>query len=113
MFPIDVMKVDRSFVIGLGKDPRDVKATELVRAVINLSHSLGMTTLAEGIETMEQLTELQTLGCRLGQGYGFARPMSNAALMAALQDGTLTMAHPGPVQARRQIPAALAPDPER
>lgn len=110
MFPIDVMKVDRSFVIGLGKDP---KATELVRAVINLSHSLGMTTLAEGIETMEQLTELQTLGCRLGQGYGFARPLSNAALMAALEDGTLTMASPGPVQAQRQIPASLAPEQER
>lgn len=107
MFPIDVMKVDRSFVIGLGKDP---KATELVRAVINLSHSLGMITLAEGIETMEQLTELQMLGCRLGQGYGFARPMSNAALMAALADGTLTMASPGPVQALRQAPASLAPD---
>ena len=99
LFPIDLMKVDRSFVSGLGQDP---KAMELVRAVINLSHALGMTTLAEGVETIEQLTVLQQLGCSLGQGFGFACPMPQAELIAALQDNTLTMACPGPVQALRQ-----------
>jgi diguanylate cyclase (GGDEF)-like protein/PAS domain S-box-containing protein len=92
LFPIDVMKIDRSFVIGLGTD---AKATELVRAVINLSDSLGMTTLAEGIETVVQLAELQQLGCRLGQGFAFARPMSAPALITALDEGTLVMARPG------------------
>jgi len=86
------MKIDRSFVIGLGTD---AKATELVRAVINLSDSLGMTTLAEGIETVVQLAELQQLGCRLGQGFAFARPMSAPALITALDEGTLVMARPG------------------
>ncbi|MGD9753643.1 MAG: EAL domain-containing protein [Acidimicrobiia bacterium] len=93
LFPIDVMKIDRSFVLGLGTDP---KATELVRAVINLSESLGMTTLAEGIETEEQLSELRRLGCQLGQGFAFAKPMSSGALITAVEDGLLTMAKPGP-----------------
>ncbi len=92
LFPIDVMKIDRSFVIGLGTDP---KATELVRAVINLSESLGMTTLAEGIETPEQLAELRSLGCQLGQGFAFAKPMSSGALITSVEDGILAMAKPG------------------
>ncbi len=99
-FPIDVMKIDRSFVTGLGSDP---KAAELVRAVLNLSDSLGMVTLAEGIETIEQLIELQRLGCQLGQGYVFARPMSASAMIASVGSGSLLMAKPGPAVAVSEL----------
>ena len=110
MFPIDVMKIDRSFVTGLGADP---KAAELVKAVINLSDSLGMTTLAEGIETLPQLMELQRLGCQLGQGFAFARPMSSDALINAVATGGLVMAKPAALPmisspALRPVPMQLS-----
>jgi EAL domain-containing protein (putative c-di-GMP-specific phosphodiesterase class I) len=70
-FPVDVLKVDKSFVDGLGENPED---TKIVEAVISLAHALGMSTVAEGIETSEQVELLQTMGCDLGQGYYFAEP---------------------------------------
>jgi diguanylate cyclase (GGDEF)-like protein/PAS domain S-box-containing protein len=70
-FPIDMIKVDRSFVSGLGADDDDA---EVVRAVISLGHALRLSTVAEGIETYEQLAFLRELGCDYGQGYLFGRP---------------------------------------
>lgn len=70
-FPIDVVKLDRSFVSGLGRDAQD---TSIAAAIISLAHALGLSTVAEGIETGEQLAVLASLGCDLGQGYLFARP---------------------------------------
>ena len=69
-YPFDKLKIDRSFVRELGTKP---KSMELVRAAINMGQSLGITTLAEGIETSVQLGILQTLGCQQGQGFLFSR----------------------------------------
>jgi diguanylate cyclase (GGDEF)-like protein/PAS domain S-box-containing protein len=68
-FPIDKIKIDRSFIKDLGSKPR---SKELVRAAINIGHSLGLVTLAEGIETKEQLEILRALGCQQGQGFLFS-----------------------------------------
>ena len=68
-FPFDKIKIDRSFVKDLGTMR---KSRELVRAAVNIGHSLGLVTLAEGIETQEQLEFLRSLGCHQGQGYLFS-----------------------------------------
>ncbi|MDV3257162.1 MAG: GGDEF domain-containing phosphodiesterase, partial [Sphingomonas sp.] len=76
--PIDVLKIDKSFVTGMMRDP---DAVAIVRAVLSLADALGMSTTAEGIETVELATTLATLGCASGQGFYFARPLeSDAAL---------------------------------
>jgi len=68
-FPVDVVKVDRSFVDGLGSDPED---SAIVAAVVSLGHALGLSVVAEGVETEWQLGELVRLGCDEAQGYWFA-----------------------------------------
>jgi diguanylate cyclase (GGDEF)-like protein len=70
--PIDVLKIDRSFVSGMMVDPDSVA---IVRAVLSLAEALGMSTTAEGVETVELATTLATLGCASGQGYFFAEPL--------------------------------------
>jgi diguanylate cyclase (GGDEF)-like protein len=70
--PIDVLKIDKSFVSGMMVDP---DAVAIVRAVLSLAEALGMTTTAEGIETVELATTLATLGCASGQGFYFAKPL--------------------------------------
>ena len=72
-FPVDTLKIDRSFVKGIG---RVVEDTAIVRAVITVAKSLGLAVTAEGIENEAQLAELRTLGCDRGQGYLFAKPIS-------------------------------------
>ena len=71
-FPIDTLKIDRSFVDGLGQDPED---TAIVRAIVGLAGALGLEVVAEGVETAEQMSWSQSLGCQFGQGYYFARPL--------------------------------------
>ncbi len=70
-FPFDVVKIDRSFVAGLATSDQEAA---IVAAVISLSHALGLTTVAEGIETVAHLDRLRTLGCDVGQGFYFGRP---------------------------------------
>jgi diguanylate cyclase (GGDEF)-like protein len=70
--PVDSLKIDRSFVDGLGRDPRD---TAIVHAVVAFARTLGLRVTGEGIETVEQLEELRALGCHHGQGYYFAKPL--------------------------------------
>jgi diguanylate cyclase (GGDEF)-like protein/PAS domain S-box-containing protein len=72
-FPVEALKVDHTFVDGLGNEPED---TSIVTAVINLAHSLGMAAVAEGLETRQQLAELRTMGCDFAQGYLFGAPRS-------------------------------------
>jgi len=72
-FPIDTLKIDKSFVNRIGKITGD---TEIVQTIITLAHRLGMDVVAEGIETVAQLRALKNLGCELGQGYLFAKPLS-------------------------------------
>jgi len=80
-FPVDVLKLDRAFVSGIARSASDAA---LARAVVALGASLQLETVAEGIETPEQRDHLRALGCRLGQGFLFARPMDAAALRARL-----------------------------
>ncbi|MBV9666274.1 MAG: EAL domain-containing protein [Actinobacteria bacterium] len=65
-FPLDFLKIDRQFVAGLSPQSQD---TSIVSAMIDLAHALGLTVVAEGVETEEQAALLQELGCDLGQGY--------------------------------------------
>jgi EAL domain-containing protein (putative c-di-GMP-specific phosphodiesterase class I) len=71
-FPIDMIKVDYSFVQGATHDPKDAAITA---NLVNLAHALGLVAVAEGIESEPQLTSLKSCGCDLGQGFLFARPM--------------------------------------
>jgi diguanylate cyclase (GGDEF)-like protein/PAS domain S-box-containing protein len=71
-FKIDSLKVDRSFVDGLGIDPEDIA---IVDAVITLAHSLGISAVAEGVETVVELDELRRLGCDMVQGYLLGTPL--------------------------------------
>lgn len=88
--PVDELKVDRSFVVGLGTDlgpgasddavPGGADDVAIVTSAIQLAHSLGMTVVAEGIENGDALAELERLGCDTAQGYHLARPMPAEAL---------------------------------
>jgi EAL domain-containing protein (putative c-di-GMP-specific phosphodiesterase class I) len=71
-FRVDALKIDRSFVDGLGTDPGD---TAIVAAVVRLAHTLDLTVIAEGVETAEQLRHLQRLDCDSAQGYLWSRPV--------------------------------------
>ncbi|HEX7521556.1 MAG TPA: EAL domain-containing protein [Acidimicrobiia bacterium] len=69
--PVDWVKVDRSFIGGLGADPKD---SAIVAAVVGLARTLGLGVIAEGVETDAQIAELVAMGCDVAQGYRFARP---------------------------------------
>jgi diguanylate cyclase (GGDEF)-like protein/PAS domain S-box-containing protein len=90
--PIDCLKIDRAFVVRIGKGGRDAA---IVQAIISLAHSLGMRVLAEGVETAEQADFLRAHGCDEAQGYLFARPC------AADAAGLLLAADSLPVSAQR------------
>ncbi len=70
-FPVESIKIDRSFVNGLCINDED---STIVEAVVNLGHSLGLSVVAEGVETPLQLARLREIGCDHGQGYLFGRP---------------------------------------
>ena len=81
-FPFDTLKLDRSFLAG--SEPEDVA---LVTAAIAMGRALGMHVLAEGIERTEQLEAIRAMGCELGQGYLFARPLAASGLRTLLWRG--------------------------
>jgi diguanylate cyclase (GGDEF)-like protein len=89
--PLSELKIDKSFVIGLA-DPVN---HAIVRSTIDLGHNLGMRVVAEGVETLEVLHELQTLGCDIVQGYVIARPLAPAAVTRFLvnQGGNHDLEH--------------------
>jgi EAL domain-containing protein (putative c-di-GMP-specific phosphodiesterase class I) len=70
--PIDTLKLDMQFVRTAFRDKKDMR---LIEAVVSLARSLGLTTVAEGVETEEQLLSLKSLGCDIVQGYYFSRPL--------------------------------------
>jgi diguanylate cyclase (GGDEF)-like protein len=80
-FPVDALKIDRSFIDGLGDDSQD---TAIVHAVVAFAKSLGLSVTAEGIETAAQLRQLQALGCDHGQGYYFAKPLQPGSVQPFL-----------------------------
>ena len=90
LFPVDTLKIDRSFVSGLGQDSND---TAIVRSVVALAKSLNLAVTGEGIETAEQLGHLRALGCDLGQGYLFAKPLAADDVGALLGEPAATVAH--------------------
>jgi EAL domain-containing protein (putative c-di-GMP-specific phosphodiesterase class I) len=81
-FPVDTLKIDRTFVDGLGLDGRD---TAIVRSIVALAKALHLNVTAEGVETTAQEAQLRVLGCDQAQGYLFARPLPADEL-----DGMLT-----------------------
>jgi diguanylate cyclase (GGDEF)-like protein len=84
--PIDVLKIDRSFIEQL----HDADSTgPIVEAVLSMAHTLGLSVVAEGVETAEQLNTLQLGGCDLIQGYFFSRPLQPVAAAAFLRSGKL------------------------
>jgi diguanylate cyclase (GGDEF)-like protein/PAS domain S-box-containing protein len=90
-FPVDVVKIDKSFIDRLSDD---ADGETMVRAVVALTHSLGMRAVAEGVEDHEQALTLERLGCTMAQGYLFARPMPPDAMTQALQaDEATTTPH--------------------
>ncbi|HSO90099.1 MAG TPA: EAL domain-containing protein, partial [Arthrobacter sp.] len=78
--PVNQLKIDRSFVAGLGNNQSDAT---LVETVIGLARGLGMTCVAEGVETAGQMDLLRRLGCDLAQGYHLGRPGTGPELTAA------------------------------
>lgn len=73
--PVDFLKMDRSLITGLGRDP---EGTVVISTIINLAHSLGFKVLAEGVETVTQASWLRELNCDLAQGFYFAKPSGSA-----------------------------------
>jgi diguanylate cyclase (GGDEF)-like protein/PAS domain S-box-containing protein len=82
--PAEVLKVDRRFVTGLGRDTGD---SAIVASTVGLATALGMHVIAEGIERPDQVAQLRALGCRVGQGYLFGQPVPGTALQGPLQHG--------------------------
>jgi len=99
-FPVDILKIDKSFVDEVGHGSA---ASALARAIVNLGHTLQLATVAEGIETAEQLVEVRDSGCRFGQGYYFAKPLGIDEIDAFLS-GAATIALP-PTPATGLTPA--------
>jgi diguanylate cyclase (GGDEF)-like protein/PAS domain S-box-containing protein len=93
-FPVDVLKVDRSFIQGVELDPKDRAITA---NLVNLAHSLGLVAVAEGIEDQGQLDSVNAVGCDLAQGFLFERPAppeTITALLAEKRDGAPAPAAP-------------------
>jgi len=84
-FPVDVIKIDRSFVSSLEEDAGDAA---IVRAVLSLARSLGIKVVAEGVETAGQVSLLREYGCNLVQGYHFGRPMPAADVPQFIMSST-------------------------
>jgi EAL domain-containing protein (putative c-di-GMP-specific phosphodiesterase class I) len=97
-FPFDVLKIDRSFV---GRMTEGDQPLQIVRTIIELARVLKMSVVAEGIETFEQYRLLRQLGCRYGQGFLFARPMTAEAVTELLQ-------LPGRILPEREGPPSLS-----
>lgn len=71
-FPVDILKIDRSFIGRIGEAAENI---EIVRTIVSLAENMGMEVVAEGVETLSQLSQLRRLNCQFGQGYLFSRPV--------------------------------------
>jgi diguanylate cyclase (GGDEF)-like protein len=102
-FPIDMLKVAREFVDGLGRDANDDAIT---RAIVDLAGTLGLLTIAEGIETTQQSEHVAALGCDLAQGYLYSRPVDADVVMELVSSQVWTdlpVAQPAAAQPRLSI----------
>jgi EAL domain-containing protein (putative c-di-GMP-specific phosphodiesterase class I) len=93
-FPVDILKIDRTFVL---ESATDRASTALVHALIELGAALGLRTVAEGIETIDQLLRLKQEGCDAGQGFYFSRPLEAADAQRFLTTAFHDAHTPGPV----------------
>jgi diguanylate cyclase (GGDEF)-like protein len=94
MLPASEIKIDRSFITGILEEPR---SEAIVRSIIDLARNLGLTVVAEGIETEAVQEALTALGCQTGQGYFISRPQPADVLTASLRsNGATTPAPSGP-----------------
>lgn len=84
-FPIDALKIDGSFLGDIGTNPQDAAITD---TIVKLAHSMGLTAIAECVETVEQLDFLKACGCDQAQGYYFSRPLPAEALVEAYRIAT-------------------------
>jgi EAL domain-containing protein (putative c-di-GMP-specific phosphodiesterase class I) len=71
--PLDTIKIAREFICEIGKKST---SEEVVKTIVNLAHSMGLSLVAEGVETTEQRDFLKSIGCEYGQGYLFSKPMT-------------------------------------
>ena len=101
--PIDSLKIDRSFVARLHSCHNE---SAVVRSIVLLGHALGKVVVAEGIETPTQLEALREMGCRRGQGFLLARPMSAADLSLALHNDGLSIPSTWPAATTTTVPLA-------
>jgi diguanylate cyclase (GGDEF)-like protein/PAS domain S-box-containing protein len=92
-FPVHEVKVDRAFVKGVAESAVD---SAIVRAVIDLAAAIGISTVAEGVETIDQVTGLKMLGCQVAQGFYFSRPLGVEAFDALLARHFARTAKPAP-----------------
>jgi len=83
-FPLNTLKIDRSFVTHIASDPR---AREIARSVVRLGHDLGLRVTAEGVEEQAQLSRLMEWDCDEAQGFLFSRPVERSEAEAILRDG--------------------------
>jgi diguanylate cyclase (GGDEF)-like protein/PAS domain S-box-containing protein len=83
-FPFDALKIDRSFVEGLGVEQ---ERTAIVEAVIGMARALSLDAIAEGVENEAQLSELRRLGCDFAQGHLFSRPLAPEKVTTLLREG--------------------------
>jgi EAL domain-containing protein (putative c-di-GMP-specific phosphodiesterase class I) len=107
-FPIDTLKIDRSFVEGIVTDPEDAA---IVQAVISVAKSLGLSVTAEGIENEAQLLRLKELGCDRGQGFYFGQPLAADIVFESLDRHPAVVTLPtveSPTAAESTRPAATA-----
>ncbi|HVU45606.1 MAG TPA: EAL domain-containing protein [Terracidiphilus sp.] len=95
-FPFDVLKIDRSFVSRMTEGQQPL---QIVRTIVELARVMGMEVVAEGIEAQEQHNLLRDMGCRYGQGFLYARPMSAAAISRLLCESNLTILESEPAAA--------------
>ena len=89
-FPVDILKMDRSFLSS------EHEQSSLAAAIVALGSSLRLDVVAEGIELPEQIDSLRDLGCELGQGFLFAKPMNEEALVDYLVAGEEAVGEPRP-----------------
>jgi len=81
ILPVDFLKIDRSFVKGIGRDRNDEM---IVKTIISMAKSMNLKTIAEGVETEEQLRFLIENGCDYGQGYYFGKPVPEDKIMEVI-----------------------------
>lgn len=89
ILPIDILKIDRSFIVGIGVDK---KSEYIIRTIINLSHDLEIKVVAEGVETKEQLEFLKDCKCDIIQGYFFSKPQMYNKALFMLREGVVGVA---------------------